>query len=120
MGFFDLFTKKSGDSPKEPPIKKKLMSMSCKRVNYVAMDFALLCGSVETDETYLKLLQPVNYYALKDEYIEAAYYSDAEHEENYVIFRLMKYDKPVSQSGIYPVSKDTLREAYTRLGAVNF
>lgn len=117
MGLFDIFKKKSSS---EPPLRKKLSSMKCKMVNYVAVDFADLCSGMEKSEEYLISLKPVNYYALKSEYIEAAFYSDEGHDENYVIFRMMRYDKPTDSSGIYPVSKDTLRKAYTKLGAVNF
>ena len=62
----------------------------------------------------------MGYPELKDEYIEAAFYSDDNYDENYVIFRLIKNDKPVKASGVYPVSKDSLRKAFTRLGAVSF
>lgn len=117
MGLLDIFRKKS---PEEQPLKKRLASMKCKLVNYVAVDFEELCGEMDKSEEYLMKLKLVNYYALKSEYIEAAFYSDEEHEENYVIFRLMKLDKPVTASGIYKISKDVLRKAYTKLGAVNF
>ncbi|MGN1100935.1 MAG: hypothetical protein ACI4RG_02005 [Huintestinicola sp.] len=117
MGLFDIFKKKSAE---ELPLKKRLASMKCKLVNYVVVDFSELCGEMDMSEEYLLKLKPVNYYALKSEYIEAAFYSDEEHEENYVIFRLMKLDKPVMASGIYKVSKEVLRKAYTKLGAVNF
>lgn len=117
MGLFDIFRKKSDT---EQPLKKRLASMKCKMVNYVSVDFTDLCGGMDSSEEFLLTLKPVNYYALKNEYIEAAFYSDEEHEENYVIFRLMKYDKPARISGIYRVSKDVLRKAYTKLGAVNF
>lgn len=117
MGLFDIFKKKSAS---EQPLKKRLASMRCKMVNYVAVDFAGLCVGMDDSEEVLLTLVPVNYYALKSEYIEAAFYSDDEHEENYVIFRLMKNDRPIESSGIYKVSKDVLRKAYTKLGAVNF
>ncbi|MGN1105615.1 MAG: hypothetical protein ACI4RH_03115 [Huintestinicola sp.] len=117
MGIFDIFRKKS---PREEPLNKRLASMKCKLVNYVAVDFSQLCGEMDKSEEYLVKLKPVNYYALKSEYIEAAFYSDEDHEENYVIFRLMKLDKPVLTSGIYKVSKDILRKTYTKLGAVDF
>lgn len=117
MGFFDIFRKKSSE---EQPLKKRLASMKCKLVNYVAVDFSELCGEMDKSEEYLVKLKPVNYYALKSEYIEAAFYSDEGHDENYVIFRLMRLDKPVMASGIYKVPKDILRKAYTKLGAVDF
>ena len=123
MSLFDLFRKKQTS---EPPLKKRLASMRCKRVNYVVCDFEELCSQMQQaadnngNADCLVKLTPVNYYALKDEYIEAAFYSDEEHEENYVIFRLIKFDKPVRASGIYPVSKDILRKAFEKLGAVSF
>jgi len=117
MGFFSIFRKKENT---EQPLKKRLAAMRCKTVNYVLSDFDELCLDMEKSAEALLSLKPVNYYALKDEYIEAAFYSDDDHEENYVIFRLVKNDRPVKASGIYSVSKDILRKAYTRLGSVNF
>lgn len=117
MGLFSLFRKKS---PEEQPLRKKLAAMKCKTVNYCAVDFYALCSGMETSEEFLLTLTPVNYYALKDEYIEAAFYSDEGHDENYVVFRLMKNDRPVQSSGIFSVSKDMLRKAYSKLGAVSF
>lgn len=117
MGLFDLFRKKNES---ELPLKKRLAAMKCKMVNYVSVDFADLCSGMDSSDEYLTGLKPVNYYALKSEYIEAAFYSDDDHEENYVIFRLVKNDRPVQASGAYRVSKDVLRKAYTKLGAVNF
>lgn len=121
MGLFDILRSRGRSSGEAgEPLKKRLASLRCKRVNYVACDFEELCGNMQDDPEYLAKLTPVNYYALKDEYIEAAFYSDEGHEENYVIFRMMKYDKPVTASGIYPVSKDILRKTFSRLGAVDF
>ncbi len=127
MSLFDLFRKKqTAEHASAMPLKKRLASMRCKRVNYVACDFEELCSQMQqaadnkVEAACLVKLTPVNYYALKDEYIEAAFYSDEEHEENYVIFRLIKFDKPVRASGIYPVSKDILRKAFEKLGAVSF
>lgn len=117
MGFFDFLKKKSDP---DSSLRKKLSSMHCKMVNYEAVDFNELCSGMEASDQYLMKLKPANYYALKSEYIEAAFYSDDAHEENYVIFRLMKNDAPKMASGIYAVSKDVLRKAYTKLGAVNF
>ena len=117
MGLFSLFRKKDTS---EQPLKKRLASMRCKTVNYVLTDFDKLCEGMERSAEKLVSLKPVNYYALKDEYMEAAFYSDDANEENYVIFRLVKNDRPIKASGIYPVSKDVLRKAYTKLGSVDF
>lgn len=117
MGIFSLFRKKETH---EQPLKKRLASMRCKTVNYVLTDFDELCAGMENSSETLTALKPVNYYALKDEYIEAAFYSDDDHEENYVIFRLVKNDRPIRSSGIFSVPKDVLRKAYTKLGSVDF
>lgn len=117
MGLLDIFKRKASA---EQPLRKRLSSMKCKLVNYICDDFDGLCAEMEKDAEYLVKLKPVNYYAIKSEYVEAAFYSDDGHDENYVIFRLMKLDKPAAASGIYPVSKDILRKAYSKLGAVDF
>ncbi|MGN0665773.1 MAG: hypothetical protein ACI4KF_04530 [Huintestinicola sp.] len=119
MGFFDLFRpKKSGGVTAE--MKKKLASLREKRVNYVYMPLDELDSAVSADIRFLTGLAPVNYYALKDEYIEAVFYSDSTHDENYVIFRSVKNDVPTAATGVYPVPKDVLRKAFSRLGAVDF
>lgn len=117
MLFSNFFRKKEN---KEAPLSRRLKNMKCKAVNYEMTDFSALCSEMEGSDEYLVKLKPANYYALKSEYIEAAFYSDDDHEENYVIFRLMKNDKPVQGSPIYKVSKDILRKAYSKLGAVSF
>ena len=48
MGLFGLFKKKESD-----PMDKKLAAMNCKHVNYVAVDFAELCGGMEASPEYL-------------------------------------------------------------------
>ena len=119
MGFFDLFRpKKSVGVSGE--MKKKLASMREKRVNYVHMPLDELDAAVSADISFLTGLTPVNYYALKDEYIEAVFYSDSTHDENYVIFRSVKNDIPTAATGLHSVPKDVLRKAYSRLGAVDF
>ncbi|MGN1137417.1 MAG: hypothetical protein ACI4SF_14510 [Oscillospiraceae bacterium] len=119
MGLLDIFRRKStGGISSE--MKKKLSQMSVKRVNYVYMPIDELSAAMQSDTSFAAKLVPVNYYALKSEYIEAVFYSDVGHEENYVIFRTMKNDVPVMQSGIFSLDKDTLRKVYSRLGAVDF
>lgn len=117
MMFFDkIFKRRSSQSS----LNKKLPAKKCKLVNYVAVDFEALCSNMENSDSYLLNLVPVNYYAIKSEYIEASFYSDETYDENYVVFRLIKNDRPIKLSGIYAVDKAILRKAYERLGAVSF
>lgn len=115
MGLFDFLRKK--DAPQKKGITDGL---KIKTVNYVALDLPGLAEEMEHDPSALLRLVPVNYYALKESYIEAAYYFSEDYEKLYVSFRKMETvrgtEKCTARSGIYPLTFDIYKKAMLKVG----
>lgn len=60
---FSLFKKKQAQS--EPPLKKKIKDMKCRKINYVDEGFDTLASEMSADPKAILRLKPVNYYAKK-------------------------------------------------------
>lgn len=60
---FLLFKKKQAQS--EPPLKKKIKDMKCRKINYVDEGFDTLASEMSADPKAILRLKPVNYYAIK-------------------------------------------------------
>lgn len=58
---FSLFKKKQTQS--EPPLKKKIKDMKCRKINYVDEGFDTLASEMSADPKAILRLKPVNYYA---------------------------------------------------------
>ena len=59
---FSLFKKKQTQS--EPPLKKKIKDMKCRKINYVDEGFDTLASEMSADPKVILRLKPVNYYAI--------------------------------------------------------
>ena len=60
---FSLFKKKQAQS--EPPLKKKIKDMKCRKINYVDEGFDTLASEMSADPKAILRLKPVNYYAIE-------------------------------------------------------
>ena len=56
---FPFFKKKSAEA--EPPLKKRIQEMKCRKINYVDDDFDGLCRDMGIGCNALMKLKPVNY-----------------------------------------------------------
>ena len=63
---FSLFKKKQAQS--EPPLKKKIKDMKCRKINYVDEGFDTLASEMSADPKAILRLKPVNYYAINKDY----------------------------------------------------
>ena len=70
---FSLFKKKQAQS--EPPLKKKIKDMKCRKINYVDEGFDTLASEMSADPKAILRLKPVNYYAIKNKYIMGKVYT---------------------------------------------
>ena len=112
-----LFFKKKrseGDSP----IKQKIKDMKCRQISYVDTDFAELMNDMRTDSRAILKLKPVNYYAVKNQYIMAHIYSDSELTENYVFFTRVEFEKRMDKSDYFGLDTDTLKKALAKVGII--
>lgn len=97
---FSLFKKKQAQS--EPPLKKKIKDMKCRKINYVDEGFDTLASEMSADPKAILRLKPVNYYAIKNKYIMGKVYTSEDHQENYVQFFSYEYDHECGKTDIYP------------------
>ena len=104
---FSLFKKKQAQS--EPPLKKKIKDMKCRKINYVDEDF---------DTKAILRLKPVNYYAIKNKYIMGKVYTSEDYQENYVQFFRYEYDHECGKTDIYPLSAELMSKALAKVGII--
>lgn len=112
-----LFFKKKqpeGDSP----IKQKIKTMKCRQISYVDTDFSELVTAMRRDPAAILKLKPVNYYAVKNQYIMAHIYTNADLTENYVFFTRIDFEKRTDKSDFFPLDTDTLKRALAKVGII--
>ncbi|WP_295211247.1 hypothetical protein [Ruminococcus sp.] len=113
---FSLFRKKQqGD---EPPLKKKIKDMKCRKINYVDEGFDSLGEEMSADPKAILRLKPVNYYAIKNKYIMGKVYTSEDYEENYVQFFRYEYEHECGKTDIYPLSAELLAKALAKVGII--
>lgn len=112
-----LFFKKK-DTGAESPIKKKVADMKCRQISYVDTDFTELISEMKADCKAILKLKPVNYYAVKEQYIMAHIYSDAELSENYVFFTRAEHERRTDKSDYYPLDTETVKKALAKVGII--
>lgn len=113
---FSLFKKKTAAA--EPPLKKKIKDMKCRKVNYVDEDFEGLCSKMSADPSAILSLKPVNYYAIKTRYIMGKLYTNEDFSENYVQFFRYDTEHEVGKSDIFPIDAVLLSKALAKVGII--
>ena len=110
---FGLFRKK-GEA--ETPLKKRIKDMKCRKISFVDCDLDELCAKMRQSPETLLTLTPVNYYAVKNEYILALIYTVPDYSENYVQLKRISYEKQTGQSEIYALDSVTVSKALAKVG----
>ncbi len=103
---------------KELPLKKRVRSMKCRKINYVDTDFSELKGDMKRDSRAILKLVPVNYYAIKNQYIMAHIYTSDDYSENYVKLQRFDFERKTDESEIYPLDGETLSKALAKVGII--
>ncbi len=117
MGLMDIFRKKS-TRPTETPLKKRIKDFKCRKICYVDTDFKELIDRVQADPHAVLSLAPVNYYAVKNQYIMAHVYSSEDCSENYIKFQRFDYERKTDESGLLPLDSETLKKALAKVGII--
>ncbi len=112
---FGLFRKKSRA---ESPLKKRVAEMKCRKVSFVDCDFDELCAKMRQSPDVLLTLTPVNYYAVKNEYILALVYTSPDYSENYVQLKRISFEKQTDQSEIFALDSETVSRALAKVGII--
>lgn len=115
MGFFDFLKKKTKE---ESQLEKHLYELKNKRINCVYEDFSEFLGEMRADNSRAVKLTPVNYYAVKNEYIEAHYFYSEDYKECYVKFTAYANDKVTDKSEIFEVATENLVKAFAKVGII--
>lgn len=115
MSFLNIFKKKS---EKPEPLSKRVLGLKSKRINYVYEDFKEFLALQRLDGGSFVKLTPVNYYAVKNEYIEGQYFFSPDYSECYVKFVSYSGDKPTDRSEIFTIGTDDLVKAFSKVGVI--
>ena len=105
-------------SEADSPIKQKVRDMKCRQISYVDTDFSQLIGDIKADRRAILKLKPVNYYAVKNQYIMAHIYSNGDLSENYVFFTRVEYEKRTDKSDYFDLDTDTVKKALAKVGII--
>ncbi|WP_294478768.1 hypothetical protein [uncultured Ruminococcus sp.] len=111
---FSLFRKRTADN--EPPLKKRVEKMKCRKINFVDDDLDKLCADMKTDCKALMRLKPVNYYAIKNSYIMGMLYSEEDFSENFIQLLHFEGERQTGKSDIFPVDTDTAVKLLAKVG----
>ena len=112
-----LFFKRR-NSEAESPVKEKIRNMKCRQISYVDTDFSELIRDIKADRRAILKLKPVNYYAVKNQYIMAHIYSNSDLSENYVFFTRVEYEKRTDKSDCFDLETDTVKKALAKVGII--
>lgn len=115
MGFLSIFKKKTKE---ESALEKRLYQLKNKRINCVHEDFPELIINLDNDSSCITRLTPVNYYALKNKYIEAHYFYSADYKECYVRLTEFENDKVISKSKVCEIPTEALIRAFSKVGII--
>lgn len=111
---FSFLKKKSKED--EPPLKKKIKDLKCRKINFVDEDFDGLCRDMKQDVNIIIKLKPVNYYAIKNQYIMGMVYSEEDFSENYVQFLHFESERQTGKSDIYPLDPELTVRVLAKVG----
>lgn len=112
--FKSLKSKKSEMSA----LEKRVLTLKSKRINCVYEDFGDFLAQMKLDCKSVIKLTPVNYYALKNEYIEAHWFYTENYDECYVKFTSYKDDKVTGKSEIFKVDSEILVRFFAKVGII--
>lgn len=112
---FGLFKKKA---PEETSLQKRLRDLKLRKISYVDTDFEEFTRLMRSDVKNWLKLKPVNYYAIKREYIMGSVYTSPDYSENYVSFERYEQERRTDKSDIYAVDFELLSKALAKVGII--
>ena len=99
------------------PVQKAAESQpKTKKVQYVPMDIAELRAMLDADINALVPLEPVNYYASKDKFLQCTFFYSEDYSQVYFVVEMYEYDSPVSSTADYEADYDLMKRALRRFG----
>lgn len=115
MGIFGIFKKQKSE---KSALEKRLLTLKSKRINCCFEDFEEFLIETRADIGAIMKLKPVNYYAVKNEYIEAHWFYTENYDEVYVKFNAYKDDKIIGKSEIFKGDREILVRFFAKVGII--
>lgn len=115
MGILNFLKPKSNNNFS---FDKKLLSLKSKRINYVYQDFNDLINDMNTNIDCLKALEPVNYYAIKNIYIEGQFFYSVDYSECYVKYLVYENDSVIKKSKVFQINYQLLSYVFAKVGII--
>lgn len=95
---------------------ERLKGLKCRRISYVDCGLDELKEGMAASQEYILKLTPVNYYAVKNEYVTALIYTSEDYSVNYVQFKRISFEKQVGETEIYALDGVTVSKALAKVG----
>lgn len=108
---FSFFSKK----PKEPDFVKS-KDTRLKRINLNYLPPQELLPMVQKDTSCVKSLTPVNYYAIKEKYIEAFVYYTDDYSKSMIKFDFYISEKKEQSSDYFELGLEELSSLFSKIG----
>ena len=105
-------------TPEESALQKHLKDLKLRKISYVDTDFDEFTRLMRSDVKNWLKLKPVNYYAVKHEYIMGSVYTSDDIDDNYVSFERYEHERCTHKSDIYQVDFELLSKALAKVGII--
>lgn len=112
---FGLFKRKKSEKSE---LEAHFESLKLRKISYVDTDFDEFTRGMRADVKIWLKLKPVNYYAIKREYIMGSVYTNEDYSENYVSFERYEQEKCTGRSEVYSVDFMLLSKALAKVGII--
>lgn len=93
-------------------------SVKLKKINYVDTDIVDFDNAMKNDTSSVLKLVPVNYYAVKTQYIQAVLYYAGDYSEAIVCFERYVCDKKQVKTQFYVLDATTLEKMLAKIGVI--
>ncbi|NLZ45760.1 MAG: hypothetical protein GX896_03615 [Clostridiales bacterium] len=120
MGILNLFRKSpiKITSKSKTNTKNELAELKSKRINYVYEDFNKFLSLIKSDIQSSKKLVPVNYYAIKNKFIEGQFFYNSDYSECYVKYTAFENDTATKKSDVFNIDSNLLSYLFSKVGII--
>ena len=113
MKAFNIFRKKKHNDKSTPP-KVRLNDLKCRKICYIDSDFKELTEAMSKSPEVILTLKPVNYYAVKNQYIMAHIYTSADYSENYIKLQRFDHEHRTDESELFSIDSESVIKALAK------
>ena len=108
-----FFRKKIFKSPEQ---KEAEALPRTKKVQYVAEDIKEITEKLNTNLEAILRLEPVNYYASKDTFLQCTFFYDEDYSTVYLVMEYFAGDRAISATPFYKADYELMKKALRYFG----